>query len=201
VRRKQPLKTFDPKLVTVSGIAKLGRLAQDWKAELPMLIKLAPIVRLVSPEQPLNAEFPMLVMPFGIVAVLRKYFPAKAEFPILVTGNPFVVSGTVKVLLKEVQPVMVMAPLFVVKISCDCAVAGSANASISEALTTRTSREWGGENLCLRLASCIHNTSYPVYMPSQSVYLLNHELSSGVTKRRKLERRKLRSNLAGNLFI
>ena len=51
-------------------------------------------------------------------------FPEKALFAMAVTGRPLMVAG-ISPPLKVVLPVMVIAPLLVVKVNCACATAGS----------------------------------------------------------------------------
>src|SRR6266550_4403346 len=122
-------KAASPILVTLSGSVMLGRLVQWENAKLPMFLMLLPSVRLVRPEQELNALSPMLVTLLGIVTPLTPVLWLNAPSPMLVTGSPFVALGMITGLLGPVYPVMVRAPLLVMKVNWECTVAGSKSQS------------------------------------------------------------------------
>jgi len=71
----------------------------------------------------------MLVTLFGIVTDVTLPSDANAEFPILLTGRPLVMLGMVTAPPGPVYPVMVIAPLLVVKLNWAFTTTGIARSS------------------------------------------------------------------------
>ena len=70
-----------------------------------------------------------MVMLLGIVTLVMLDLFRNAESPMLVTVKLFVVLGMFKTVGFPVYPVMVIAPLFVVKVNCACVTTGNANSN------------------------------------------------------------------------
>jgi len=66
----------------------------------------------------------MLMTLLGIVTLVKLVLPKNALSPMLVTGKPFVVLGIMTFPPGPVYPVMVIAPLLVVKVNWAGATAG-----------------------------------------------------------------------------
>src|SRR5438128_537206 len=101
------------------------KLVQELKAYRPTRMTPLGITKLVKLVQLTNALSPMLVTLLGIVTPLTPVLWLNAPSPMLVTGSPFVALGMITGLLGPVYPVMVRAPLLVMKVNWECTVAGS----------------------------------------------------------------------------
>src|ERR1035441_11110970 len=91
-------------------------------------------------------------MLLGIVTLIRVGMLLKAWGPMLVTGRPLVVLGMDRLSLVPVYPVMVITPLFVVKLNWACTAAGSTKSSNDTSLATQASRRPGNTVLSFCLS-------------------------------------------------
>src|ERR1039458_9778147 len=104
------------------------RLEQRPNAYDPMPVTFAPIAAPVRLVQASNANCAMLVTLSGMVTLVRPEV-SNAFGPMLVTGKPLVELGITTTRLVAIYAVMVMAPLFVVRMNWACTEAGSANSA------------------------------------------------------------------------
>src|ERR1035437_4725073 len=97
-----------------------------------MLVTLLPKATLVRPVQLEKALVPMLQTLSGIVTLVTADLLWNAPVPIALTGRPLVSLGMRTPTSEPVYPVIVMAPVLVVKVNWACTTAGSANSESND---------------------------------------------------------------------